>query len=56
MNLMILTAWFSSISRRITTFAFCSVVFIVGNTDLVFYAKERVDLTIALLKQKDLTT
>ena len=53
---MILTAWFSSISRSITTFAFCSVVFIVGNTDLVFCTKERADLTMALLTQKYLIT
>ena len=53
---MILTTWFSSISRSITTFAFCSVVFIVGNTDLVFCTKERADLTMALLKQKHLIT
>ena len=53
---MILTAWFSSISRSITTFAFCSVVFIVGNTNLVFCTKGRADLTIALLKQKHLIT
>ena len=51
---MILTAWFSSISRSITTFAFCSVVFIVGNTDIVLCTKERADLTMALLKQKSL--
>ena len=53
---MILTAWFSSISRSITTFAFCSVVFIVGNTDIVLCTKERADLTMALLKQKSLIT
>ena len=53
---MILTAWFSSISRSITTFACCIVVFIVGNTDLVFCTKERADLTMALLKQKYLIT
>ena len=53
---MILTAWFSSISRSITTFAFCSVVFMVGNTDIVLCTKERADLTMALLKQKTLIT
>ena len=53
---MILTAWFSSISRSITTFAFCSVVFMVGNTDIVLCTKERADLTMALLKQKSLIT
>ena len=53
---MILTTWFSSISRSITTFAFCSVVFIAGSTDLVFSTKERADLTMALLKQKYLIT
>ena len=53
---MILTAWFSSISRSITTFACCSVVFIVGNTDIVLCTKERGDLTMALLKQKSLIT
>ena len=53
---MILTAWFSSISRSITTFAFCSVVFIVGNTYIVLCAKERADLIMALLKQKPLIT
>ena len=53
---MILTTWFSSISRSITTFAFCSVVFIVGNTDIVLCTKERADLTMALLKQKSLIT
>ena len=53
---MILTTWFSSISRSITTFAFCRVVFIVGSTDLVFCTKERADLTMALLKQKHLIT
>ena len=53
---MILTAWFSSISRRITKFAFCSVVFKVGNTDIVLCTKERADLTMALLKQKSLIT
>ena len=53
---MILTAWFSSISRSITTFAFCGVVFIVGSTDLVFCTKESADLTMALLKQKHLIT
>ena len=53
---MIFTAWFSNISRRITTFAFCSVVFIVGKTDVVLCTKERADLTMALLKQKSLIT
>ena len=53
---MILTAWFSSISRSITTFAFCSVVFMVGNTEIVLCTKERADLTMALLKQKSLIT
>ena len=53
---MILTAWFSSISRSITTFAFCSVVFMFGNTDIVLCTKERADLTMALLKQKSLIT
>ena len=53
---MILTAWFSSISRSITTFAFCSVVVMVGNTDIVLCTKERADLTMALLKQKSLIT
>ena len=53
---MILTAWFSRISRSITTFAFCSVVFIVGNTNLVFCTKGRGDFTIALSIQKHLIT
>ena len=34
----------------------CSVVFIVGNTDIVLCTKERADLTMALLKQKSLIT
>ena len=53
---MILTAWFSRISRSITTFTFRSVVFIVGNTNLVFCTKGRGDFTIALSIQKHLIT